>query len=141
MTSEEQCKNYVILLELLLQAKRQLITIGNEFGLTGMQTFTLVLTDPDELQPMNNLCSVFCCDASNMTGIIDGLEQKKLARRQSHPKDRRIKVVRLEPEGLKVRTQIMQHLTDRNSELFGKLTDAETKQLVVLLQKLARPAP
>jgi len=138
MTSEEQCKNYVTFLELLLKAKHQLVAIGNEFGLTGMQTFTLVLTDPDELQPMNNLCSVFCCDASNVTGIIDGLEQKKLARRQNHPKDRRIKVVQLEPEGLKVRTQIMRRLTGRYSELFGKLTDAETKQLVALLEKLAQ---
>jgi DNA-binding MarR family transcriptional regulator len=102
-----------------------------------MQTFTLVLTDPDELQPMNNLCSVFCCDASNVTGIIDGLEQKNLVSRQSHSQDRRIKVVQIEPEGAKVRDQIMRCLTQRNGELFGALTDVEVKQLASLLQKLA----
>src|ERR1044072_5141235 len=115
MTNNEISKSYLTLLELLLKVKHQIIDSGAEFGLTGMQTFTLLLTDPDQLQPMNNLCSVFCCDASNVTGIVDGLEQKKLASRQSHPKDRRVKVVQIESDGLTLRKKIMQRLVDKES--------------------------
>lgn len=140
MTSEQNFDDYRILMEFLLKAKRRIIAVGGEFGLTSMQTLTLLLTRPDEPQPMNNLCTTFCCDASNVTGIVDGLEQKKLVSRQVHPHDRRIKVVRIEPEGLKLRGQILQHLARENTSLFAGLNAAETGQFVALLQKLAAAA-
>ena len=137
MTPAPSAQNYIVLLEFLLKAKQQVLAVGAEFGLTSMQTLTLVLTNPDEPRPMSNLCGMFHCDASNVTGIIDGLEQKKLVSRQNHPGDRRIKVVQLEPAGSKVRKQIMQRLTDKNGFLFANLTPAETAQFMQLVQKIA----
>jgi DNA-binding MarR family transcriptional regulator len=76
MTSQDKINNYTTVMEFLLKAKHQLMSVGAEFGLTGVQSMALVLIKPDMPSPMNNLCSFFACDASNMTGIIDGLEQK-----------------------------------------------------------------
>lgn len=139
MASEKEFDSYRVLMEFLLKAKQRIIAIGSESGLTSMQTLTLVLSKPGSPEPMNNLCATFCCDASNVTGIVDGLEQKQLVSRQSHPKDRRVKVVQIEPEGVKVRNQVMQRLTDKESFLFANLTKAETEQFIALVQKIALP--
>lgn len=140
MSQEETVENYIVLLEFLLKAKQQIMAIGNEFGLSNMQTLTLVMTNPTEPHSMNNLCTTFNCDPSNITGIIDGLEQKKLVSRQAHPKDRRIKVIQLEPAGKKIRQQIMQRLTGKDSFMFANLNRTETNQFISLIQKIARPA-
>jgi len=136
MTTEEKTNNYLTVMEFLLRAKHQLMAVGAEFGLTGVQTMALVLVKPDMPSPMNNLCSFFICDASNMTGIIDGLEQKGLVSRQSSDKDRRIKVVKIEPAGNEVRSQIMSRLTG-NECVFNQLTELETGQLVKLIRKMS----
>ncbi len=136
MTSQDKIDNYITVMEFLLRAKHQLMGVGAEFGLTGVQSMALVLIKPDKPSPMNNLCSIFACDASNMTGIIDGLEQKGFVSRQSSDKDRRIKVVKIEPTGDKVRRKIMSRLTGSES-VFNSLTQLETSQLITLIRKMS----
>jgi DNA-binding MarR family transcriptional regulator len=137
MTTEEKTNNYLTVMEFLLRAKHQLMAVGAEFGLTGVQSMTLVLIKPDMPSPMNNLCSIFACDASNMTGIIDGLEQKGLVSRQSSDKDRRIKVVKVEKTGADIRAQIMNRLTGGES-VFSPLSQLETDQLITLIRKMSQ---
>src|SRR6266850_7131283 len=44
-------------------------------------------------QPMRTLAENWRCDASWVTGIVGGLEERGYAERQGHPTDRRVKVV------------------------------------------------
>jgi DNA-binding MarR family transcriptional regulator len=128
---------YLSLTEFLLHAKQQIVGLSAEFGLSSMQALTLLLTGTSEPRPMNSFCKLYDCDASNITGIIDGLEQKGLVSRQPHPNDRRIKVIRLEPAGEKLRKTIAKRLSSQSDSLFNGLSTAEVEHLARLIQKVA----
>lgn len=51
---------------------------------------------------MRDLAEQFRCDASYITGLVDGLEERGLAIRQPHPTDRRVKTVVLTDRGREV---------------------------------------
>jgi DNA-binding MarR family transcriptional regulator len=51
---------------------------------------------------MRDLAEQFRCDASYITGLVDGLEDRGLAVRQAHPTDRRVKTVVLTDRGREV---------------------------------------
>jgi len=130
-------KFYLSLLEFLLTAKQHLVAIGAEYDLSSVQAITLLLLDEQTPRPMKNLCMLFHCDASNVTGIVDGLEQKGLVERQSDPKDRRIKTIQLCPAGKKLQQRILEQFARDNGFLFDPLTDSEAEQFVRIVEKLA----
>jgi len=131
-------KFYLSMMEFLLNAKQRLVSIGDEFDLTSMQTVTLLLTGArEEPRSMSSFCKLFHCDASNITGIIDGLEQKQLVSRHENPADRRVKVIRLEPAGRKLRQKILERLSSPNESLLNVLSETETKQFTAIIEKLA----
>lgn len=131
-TSLEQ--SYLVLLRFLMLSKRRLIELGAECDLTSMQVMMLFMLD--QPRPMNNFKKIFNCDASNITGLVDGLEQKQLASRYEDPKDRRLKMVRLETKGKRVRTALLRNLTSTGSPLLSKLTPTELATFVKLLKKI-----
>lgn len=128
---------YLSLVEFLLQGKQQVISVSSEYGLTSMQALTLLLTSDDQPRSMNTFCKMYDCDASNITGIVDGLEQKGLVSRQESHKDRRIKIIHLEPAGREIREAVLQKLSGASDYLFGPLTDTEKRQFMDIIEKLA----
>ena len=142
MTHEHISHNfYLAFLEFLMSAKQHMISVGSDFGLTNIQAVTLLLLDESKPRPMKNFCTLFHCDASNITGIVDGLEKKGLVSRQNDLTDRRIKVVQLEKAGKKVQQGILERLDGDRGFLFGTLTADETQQFVYLIKKLAATTP
>jgi hypothetical protein len=67
--------SYLVFIEFLMLSKQRVIELGSECDLTGMQTMMLFLLDRP--RPMNHFKKIFNCDASNVTGLVDGLEQKE----------------------------------------------------------------
>jgi DNA-binding MarR family transcriptional regulator len=126
--------SYLTLFKFLMRTKRRAVELGSEYDLTGMQTIVLFLLD--QPRPMNAFKKVFNCDASNVTGIVDGLENKELVSRFEDPRDRRIKMVRLEPEGVRVRCAIMHSLTTDEFSLLNRLTSEEREVFISLLEKI-----
>lgn len=131
---------YLSLLEFLMNAKQHVMAVGNEFGLTSIQAITLLLLDEAKPRPMKSFCALYHCDASNITGIIDGLEHKGLVSRQSDARDRRVKVIQLEQAGKQQRQTILERLANDNGFLFDPLTAAETEQFIHIVEKLAASA-
>ena len=127
---------YLALVSFLLQAKQQVIAISSEFGLTSIQALTLLMLDDIKAPSMSGFCKLYDCDASNITGIVDGLENKGLVSRQPHPSDRRIKIIHLETEGKKLQSQIVKRLAETSDHLFHGLNETELKQFASLVQKL-----
>lgn len=126
---------YYSLVGFLLQAKQQVISVASEFGLTGVQALTLLTIRNDKQRSMSDFCKLYECDASNITGIVDGLEQKDLVSRQPHPNDRRIKIIHLEPTGTKLQKQLIERIAEISPHLFGGLTTVEAQELARLIQK------
>ena len=48
---------------------------------------------------MREVATYLACNSSNLTGITDRLEDRKLVQRTADPNDRRIKLLVLTPEG------------------------------------------
>jgi DNA-binding MarR family transcriptional regulator len=77
-----------------------------EHELTKPQAGALLQLDPDRPIPMSGLAGALMCDASNVTGLVDRLEDRGLVERQSAPHDRRIKMLALTPAGARVRREL-----------------------------------
>jgi DNA-binding MarR family transcriptional regulator len=114
-------ESYLILIGFLMMAKRRVMEIGTDYGLTGMQTMMVFLLD--QPKPMNSFTKVFNCDASNVTGLVDGLEQKDIAKRFESTQDRRIKMVELGDKGRDIRTALLRDLSSQDSRLQSRLHD------------------
>lgn len=129
--------SYYVLIQFLMLSKHRLVELGAEHGLTGIQAITLFLLD--EPRPMYSFKKIYNCDASNVTGIIDGLEEKGLVTRFEPPEDRRIKVVQTTDQGRQLRSDLICTITTNENPLLARLSPIELQTLVGLLEKITAP--
>lgn len=127
---------FIVFIKFLMLSKHRIIELGSKYDLTSMQTLTLFMLDRP--CPMNALRKAFNCDASNITGLVDGLEQKELASRYESSEDRRIKMVRLEERGREVRHALLRHLGKHEGPDWSRLEPNEYQTLMRLLQKVTQ---
>jgi DNA-binding MarR family transcriptional regulator len=133
---------YTALMEFIALSKQQMFKIAAEFELTSPQVLLLLLAARDEKRTMHSYCDMLGCDASNITGIVDGLERKGLVKRAEHPTDRRIKMLQLQPKGAEIRAAILEQLSDRNqSFILSKLSNEEVEQFTSLIRKITADCP
>ena len=92
--------------ELMLARKEEFPQLAASVGLNPGAMHALLHLDPDEPQSMSTLAGAWKCDASNVTWLVDRLEENGLAERRPHPSDRRVRTVALTRKGAKVRAQI-----------------------------------
>ena len=127
--------SYLALVEFLMLSKHQIVAVGAEHDLTGMQAMTIFFLDHP--RPMRELTAIFNCDPSNITGIIDGLEEKQLAERCENPGDRRVKMVQLQPKGIAFRATLLNQLVGPGSHILGKLNTDEVERFIHLVNKIS----
>ena len=77
-----------------------------QFGLTPNDSRALSSLDPGTGRAMRSLAAEWGCDASTATWIVDRLEARGLAERHPHETDRRVKLVLLTPEGVRLRDEV-----------------------------------
>lgn len=85
--------------------------------------------------PMRDLAEHLYCDASNVTGIVDRLEEAGLAERRPDPDDRRVKTVVLTGEGRRRLDELHRVFVERHPVLHG-LDDEDRRILRDLLAKV-----
>jgi DNA-binding MarR family transcriptional regulator len=127
-------ESFELLIKCMMQSKHRLMELGSDMGLPGMQAAMVLMLDKPK--PMNSFTKIFNCDASNITGIVDGLEEKGIAARFPSTTDRRIKMVELCENGEELRTQLLNALIDEHKSVLFKLSTNEVKELNRLLGKL-----
>lgn len=139
MPQEEDFKRYYLnFVSFLLQQKHILVEIGAQYGLTSMQTLALLLLEKP--LPMNSLTTIFGCDASNITGIVDGLHRKNLVDRVENPNDRRVRLLVLSTVGKELRDTLFKQLVDEvdPNPIFSKLSIQELKTFFQLVDKVTQ---
>jgi DNA-binding MarR family transcriptional regulator len=100
---------------------------GQELGLTPGHTKTLFELDAVEGRSMGDLATLLVCDASNVTWLVDRLEERGLVERRPHPRDRRVKSVVLTPEGVKTKALLIERLSTPPDDLVDlDRTDLDT---------------
>jgi DNA-binding MarR family transcriptional regulator len=72
----------------------------------------LLSLDPGQAVPMSVLAKGWRCDASWVTGIVDGLEQRGYVQRRVPDTDRRVKVVEITATGEAAKAKALQVLFD-----------------------------
>ncbi len=96
-------------------------TVVADLGLTLPQASAL--RDLGEPLTTRELAERLSCEPSNATFVVDKLEKAGLVRREPHPTDRRSRYLVLTPQGITVRSALLErvdadeplaHLTDRH---------------------------
>jgi DNA-binding MarR family transcriptional regulator len=92
-------------------------------------------------QPMatGTLAEQLGLDRSNVTGVVDRLEERGLITRQPHPGDRRVKLVVLTDAGRATRAAIDERIF-ATVTLFEALSEEDQRDLAGLLSKLLERA-
>jgi MarR family transcriptional regulator, organic hydroperoxide resistance regulator len=106
--------------------------LAAEHGLSAMQAKVLMQLQPAGAVQMRALAEQLQYDASNLTGVIDRLEERGAVQRRPHPQDRRSKGVVLTDEGARLRAAFWERLIGRSGPL-GQLTNRELTELRTLL--------
>jgi DNA-binding MarR family transcriptional regulator len=118
--------------ELMWANKPKFMAVCREFDLFPPQV--MVLRALEEPKPMREVAQFLACDNSNLTGIIDRLEERDLVRRTADPKDRRVKLLVLTEEGQRVRAEILERISEPPAEL----AELSQKDLRTVREILAR---
>jgi DNA-binding MarR family transcriptional regulator len=95
--------------DLFIANKPKFMAICREFALFPPQV--QVLSTLSEPKPMREVARYLACDNSNLTGIIDRLEERELVRRTADEKDRRVKLLVLTEEGERLREEIVARMS------------------------------
>ncbi len=87
-----------------------------------------------EPRTMSEIAAVLHCDNSNVTGIVDGLEERGLAVRTVSAQDRRVKLIALTAEGRRVRSRLMRAV-EKPPAWLTELSAADQRTLRELLER------
>jgi DNA-binding MarR family transcriptional regulator len=117
---------------LFLHGKPRLPAIAGELGLSPPQAITLRLLG--EPQPMGALAQAMHCDNSNMTGIVDRLEERGLVKRRPSAGDRRVKLIETTPAGAELREQLNRAIAQPPEPLL-RLSEEDLVALRDILQR------
>jgi len=131
-----------IIQELLFEGEThdRLHSVCASFGLTPGLAKALVHLSADAGIAMREMAEHWGCDASYITSLVDGLEQRGMAERRLTPGDRRVKSVALTADGAAVKARVLDRMWEP-PKAFEVLSAAEEAQLRGLLDKVALADP
>ena len=101
---------WALMHELFHASRRRFLAVASEFELSPPQVRALGVLDPERPVPMSELAEALHCDNSNVTGIVDRLEDRGLVERRSATHDRRVKMLAVTERGARVREQLAERL-------------------------------
>ena len=121
--------------------KEKIRYLLREHGVTGMQFNAILLLDEKGSQTLSQLSKSLSRTRCTVTGIVDRLEGKGLARRKRSREDRRMVYVSLTEKGRELAVELMEkvapEISQLRSKIMGKLTDSEVLALYDALDKLS----
>jgi DNA-binding MarR family transcriptional regulator len=117
-----------------IKAKKQ--TSLAEFDLTQSQAQLLMSLDPERPVAMSELANTLGCDASNVTGLVDRLEERGLLERRASTDDRRVKMIAVTAPGDKQRKRLNDIWHEPPASI-AALPQKDLKELLRILRKAA----
>jgi DNA-binding MarR family transcriptional regulator len=124
-----------LLVQFYFTQRSNLPPLAAELELSPAQCHVLHLIEPGQAIPMGRLAETLCCDASNVTGLVDRLESRGLVRRRPSESDRRVRVLHLTPTGARLRSELLERMTTPPVSL-RRLSGKEQEALVRILRRL-----
>ena len=118
-----------------LQSHKKLEDDLNKVGLTPPQFYVLATIGYAGGLPFGEIGAKMMVTVSNLTGIVDRLEEKKLVLRKRDEHDRRVVHVILTEKGAKLYKSTLPLFEKSVSEIFAPLDSTQQKELSALLRK------
>ena len=107
-----------------------------EFGLRPVDFSVMSVIHHNPGVTSRQLCAALNLLPPNLVGLVQSLEARGLIHRQPHPPDGRAMGLHPTPEGAALMLQAEQAATDLEIERSARLTPAQRKTLLDLLQKI-----
>lgn len=107
---EPAAEAWRLLFKLFRAEKPRFQAVSSELDLSPIQAHALHLLEPGRPVPMSAVAEGLACDASNVTGIVDRLEERRLIERRSAPHDRRVKMLFVTEEGARLRREVAERM-------------------------------
>src|SRR5262245_5845750 len=124
---------------MMVTNKQRLFALGQEFDLAPQQMIALRMLGAAP-RKMGELAQALFCDNSNVTGIVDRLEERGRVTRESAEGDRRVKLLVLTDEGERMRVEITRRMAEPPPPI-ASLPEADQKTLRDILLKAVEGAP
>ena len=105
-------------------------------GLTRARAELIWLLRGQRGMTQRQLSEALRCTPRNVTGLVDGLEQVGLVKREQHATDRRATVVTLTPNGRRTVARMNAEYARAGSEVFADLTEGELSAFSIALKKI-----
>jgi DNA-binding MarR family transcriptional regulator len=124
-----------------LQSYKRLEDALDKAGVTPPQFYVLATIGYAGGLPFGEIGAKMMVTVSNLTGIVDRLEEKKLVLRRRDEKDRRVVHVVLTEKGAKLHKTTIPLFEKTVAQIFSSLDISEQKELSALLRKLNQESP
>jgi DNA-binding MarR family transcriptional regulator len=119
---------------LFLHGKPRFPAIARELDLhPGQAIVVRLLAEPRQ---MGELAGAMHCDNSNVTGIVDRLEERGLVERRAAENDRRVKLIALTPDGSELREELNTRMAEP-PEALTRLSEEDQRNLRDILARAA----
>jgi DNA-binding MarR family transcriptional regulator len=118
---------------MMVTNKQRLVVMAREFQLAPQQMIALRMLGAGPSK-MSDLADALFCDSSNVTGIVDRLEERGLVRRQSSKKDRRVKLLILTKDGEWMRSEITKRMAQPPAPI-ASLSEKDQRELRDILKR------
>ncbi len=118
---------------MMVTNKQRFFAMAQEFDLAPQQMIALRMLGVAP-RKMSELAGALMCDNSNVTGIVDRLEQRDLVRREAAEGDRRVKLIVLTEEGERMRVEITKRMAEPPPPI-ANLSEADQRALRDILQR------
>ena len=119
--------------------RNRVLSAANGLDLTPGESRALDALEPDQARPMRALAETLCCDASNVTWLVDRLEGRGYVERRPYPTDRRVKAVALTPAGIDARNRLLAAI-DTPPAFLDELPVDDLVELTRLVERIAEAA-
>ena len=118
---------------LMVTNKHRMFSMAQEFDLAPQQMIALRMLGSGP-RKMSELAQALFCDNSNVTGIVDRLEERGLVRREAAEGDRRVKLLVLTKEGEGMRVEITKRMAEPPPPI-AALSEKDQRQLRDILKR------
>ena len=122
---------------LFRHGKPRFPAIARELDLHPGQAIALRLLD--EPRSMGEMAEAMHCDNSNITGIVDRLEEREIVERRAAEHDRRVKLIALTPEGKRLREELNKRMAEPPEPL-SRLSKRDQRELREILSRALEAA-
>jgi DNA-binding MarR family transcriptional regulator len=118
---------------MMVTNKHRLFAMAQEFELAPQQMIALRMLGSGP-RKMSELANALFCDNSNVTGIVDRLEERGLVSREAAKGDRRVKLLVLTKEGERMRVEITKRMAEPPPPI-ASLSEKDQRDLRDILKR------